>query len=86
MVEAVKQERTIGGPLNELGLHENGRFSASYPQGGILLEDEGQSMAKAGKNLLYQFGKNILKGKFADCLKMTMPAQTHCPKTYLSMI
>ena len=86
MVEAIKSERAVGSKLNELDLHENGRFTGAYPQGGVVLDDEGQGLTKVAKNILYQIGKTLLKGKFTDILKITMPAYVHCPKTYLSMI
>ena len=86
MVESAKPVHVPGSKFKELDIHPSGRFNEAYPQGGMILDDSENSMTKTAKNLLYQMGSNLMKGKLFDCLKVSMPAQIHIPKTYLHMI
>ena len=61
--------------------HEKDRKYDLHPlaqaQGGMKLEDEGNLIPDLVKEQVKRAGKEIVKGHFADLMKMTAPAKFH---------
>lgn len=59
------------------------RHPLAHPKGGIILRDEEGISSKAFKEMVSKITKKLVNADFGDILKISAPAYTHHPRSYL---
>jgi len=63
--------------------NEKPRHKLAHHKGGMHLHDEGNIVPQVLKEMTSKIVAKMVKGDFADLLKISSPAFLHSPQTYL---